>query len=224
VSWLTWKLARRIALAVAVLLVLYYVVTLIQVWQAGEDDDRRRSEAIIVLGAAQYDGTPSDVFRARLDHARTLWEEKVAPTIVVTGGKQPGDRFTEAQAGANYLIEHGVPDASILRETTSHTSFESLAASARFLQDRGIDRVVLVSDPFHSLRIRLIAEELGFDAVTSPTRTSPISGFDEWIRYATEALRVAFGRIFGFGRLARASRVGALGQGLAILIGPSGVV
>ena len=78
-------------------------------------------------------------------------------------------------------------------------------------QDRGIDRVVLVSDPFHSLRIRLIAEELGFDAVTSPTHTSPIGGFDEFLRYLGEALRVAFGRIFGFGRLARASQVGVAG-------------
>ena len=99
-----------------------------------------------------------------------------------------------------------------------------LAASARFLKESGITRVVLVSDPFHSLRIELIAEELGFDAVTSPTQTSPISGFDEWLRYATEALRVAFGRIFGFGRLAQVSRVGMSGPGLAILNPPSGVV
>lgn len=228
--WLTWRLARRVSLAMIAILVLYYVVTLVQVWQAAGDDDRRRSEAIIVLGAAQYDGTPSAVFKARLDHGFELWTEQVAPTIVVTGGKQEGDRFTEAGAGAEYLIERGVPDAAILRETTSRSSFESLAASSRFLiQDRGIDRVVLVSDPFHSLRIRLIADELGFDAVTSPTRESPISGFDEWVRYMTEALRVAFGRIFGFGRLARASRVAmpskmGVATGLAILAGPSGVV
>jgi uncharacterized SAM-binding protein YcdF (DUF218 family) len=196
----------------------------VQVWQAAGGDDRRHSEAIIVLGAAQYDGRPSAVFRARLDHAGQLYREGVAPTIVVTGGKQPGDRFTEAGAGAEYLHSLSVPDTAILRETTSHNSWESLAASARFLQRRGIRRVVLVSDPFHSLRIRLIAEELGFDAVTSPTRTSPISGFDEWLRYATEAVRVAFGRVFGFGRLARASRVGKVVPGLAILGGPSGVV
>ena len=174
--------------------------------------------------AAQFDGQPSPVFQARLDHALELWSEGIAPTIVVTGGKQPGDRFTEGQAGANYLLERGVPDSAILRETTGRSSFESLAASANFLQDRGIDRVVLVSDPFHSLRIRLIADELGFDAVTSPTRTSPITGFDAFLKYFGEALRVAFGRIFGFGRLARATRVGALAGPLAILGGPSGVV
>jgi uncharacterized SAM-binding protein YcdF (DUF218 family) len=99
-----------------------------------------------------------------------------------------------------------VPDTAILRETTGRSSWESLAASARFLRDRGIRRVVLVSDPFHSLRIRLIARELGFDAVTSPTRTSPIRGFDEWGRFLGEALRVAVGRIFGFGRLARTTQ------------------
>ena len=223
-SWLTWTLVRRVLLVVLLVLVGYYLITFVQVWQAAESDDKRPSEAIIVLGAAQYDGRPSSVFKARLDHAYQLYKEGLAPTIVVTGGKQPGDRFTEAQAGANYLIDLGVPDADILRETTSTNSWESLAASATFLHERGIRRVILVSDPFHSLRIKLIAEELGFDPVTSPTRTSPISGLDEWLRYASEAVRVAFGRIFGFGSLARATRVGTIGPQLAILVGPSGVV
>jgi uncharacterized SAM-binding protein YcdF (DUF218 family) len=223
-SWLTWTLVRRVVLVLLLVLVGYYLITFVQVWQAAESDDKRPSEAIIVLGAAQYDGRPSSVFKARLDHAFQLYKEGLAPTIVVTGGKQPGDRFTEAQAGANYLIDLGVPDADILRETTSTNSWESLAASATFLHERGIRRVILVSDPFHSLRIQLIAEELGFDPVTSPTRTSPISGLDEWLRYASEAVRVAFGRIFGFGSLARATRVGTIGPRLAILVGPSGVV
>ncbi len=177
-----------------------------------------------MLGAAQYDGRPTDVFRARLDHAAALWRQGVAPKIVVTGGKQPGDRFTEAEAGAAYLHQLGVPDDAILRETTSRSSWESLAASARFLQTSGVKKITLVSDPFHMLRLELIAEELGFDAHTSPTRTSPITGIDAWLRYMSEAVRVAFGEVFGFGRLARATRVGKLVPGLAILIGPSGVV
>ena len=223
-TWLTWRLARRTVLVIVGVLLAYYLVTFVQVWSEARADDRRVSQAIVVLGAAQYDGRPSEVFQARLDHALTLWREKVAPTIVVTGGKQPGDRFTEAGAGASYLHDHGVPDSAILRETTSHSSWESLAASARFLHARGVQKIVLVSDPFHSLRIRLIAEELGFDAVTSPTRTSPISGLAALWREVTEAARVAFGRIFGFGSLARATRVGRLVPGLAILVGPSGVV
>ena len=231
---MNWRWARRVMLGLLLLLVLYYVVTFIQVWQAAESDNRRASQAIIVLGAAQYDGRPSSVFRARLDHAADLWRDGVAPVIVVTGGSQPGDRFTEAGAGAMYLHSIGVPETQdgrevILRETTSRNSWESLAASARFLQKDGITKVVLVSDGFHSLRIQRIADELGFDAVTSPTQTSPITGLDEWWRYATEAVRVAFGQIFGFGRLDRASRVGTLGpefgaSGLGNLAGPSGVV
>jgi uncharacterized SAM-binding protein YcdF (DUF218 family) len=204
-SWLTWKLVLRIALVVLAILVVFYLVTFVQVWRAADADEREKTEAIIVLGAAQYDGRPTDVFAARLDHAAQLWKDGVAPTIVVTGGKQPGDRFTEAGAGAEYLHDLGVPDEAILRETTGTSSWESLAASARFLQDAGIDKVTLVSDPFHSLRIRLIAEELGFEVTTSPTRSSPIGGVDEVLRYGSEAVRVAFGEIFGFGRLARAS-------------------
>ena len=202
--------------AVVAVLVGYYVVTVVQVWRAARADDARPSDAVVVLGAAQYDGTPSPAFAARLDHARDLYEDGVAPLIVVTGGKQAGDRFTEAAVGADYLIERGVPDAAILRETTSRNSWESLQASSRFLFPRGVERIVLVSDPFHSLRIRLTAEEIGFDAVTSPTRTSPITGVAEWRRFLGEGLRVSVGRIFGFGRATRlqdrqasARRVGA---------------
>jgi uncharacterized SAM-binding protein YcdF (DUF218 family) len=206
-----------VALGVVVaVLVGYYVVTVIQVWRAARADDARPSDAIIVLGAAQYDGAPSPAFAARLDHAADLFDRGVAPLVVVTGGKQPGDRFTEATAGADYLIARGVPDSAILRETTSRNSWESLRASARFLFPRGVERVVLVSDPFHSLRIRLTAEEIGFDAVTSPTRTSPIRGAAEWRRFLGEGARVALGRIFGFGRATRlqerrsgSARVGA---------------
>jgi uncharacterized SAM-binding protein YcdF (DUF218 family) len=208
----------------------YYVVTVVQVWRAARHDGARPAEAIIVLGAAQYNGRPSPVFRARLDHAADLYARGIAPTIVVTGGKLPNDKFTEAGAGAEYLHTRGVPDEDILRETTSRNSWESLRASARFLRTRGIDQVVLVSDPFHSLRVRLIAEEVGFDATTSPTRTSPIGGLGEWRRFFGEGMRVAVGRIFGFGRLDRATRVRSLGMRweprslLTILAGPSGVV
>ena len=220
-----WKIARRVALGILIAGVLYFVVTFVQVWWAARHDHARRSDAIIVLGAAQYDGRPTPVFKARLDHAADLYKQGIAPVIVVTGGKQEGDRFTEAQSGANYLHGKGVPDAAILRETTGRSSWESLAASARVLKELGRKRVVLVSDPFHSLRIEAIADELGLDAVTSPTETSPITGFAEWRRFFDEAVRVAAGRIIGFGRLQRGTnRVGKLVPGLGILIAPSGVV
>lgn len=220
-----WKIVRRVGLVAVLAIVLYYVVTLAQVWWAARQDDTRPSEAIVVLGAAQFNGRPSAVFRARLDHAADLYHERVAPLIVVTGGKQVGDQFTEATSGANYLHGKGVPDSAILRETTSRTSWESLAAAARVLDNRSAKKVVLVSDPFHALRIRSIANELGLDAVTSPTRSSPISGVDEWRRFLSEALRVAAGRIVGFGRLARGTdRVGRLVPGLGTMAVPSGVV
>jgi uncharacterized SAM-binding protein YcdF (DUF218 family) len=133
-------------------------------------------DAIVVLGAAQYDGRPSPVLAARLDHALRLWAEGLSPRIVVTGGKRPGDRFTEAQASAEYLMDRGVPDEVILREVQGATSWESLAASARILRERGLGSVVLVSDPYHAKRIAGIASELGLTAFTSPTRTSPETG------------------------------------------------
>ncbi len=218
---------RRVRWAIGVVALLgftYFAVTFMQVWWAARHDNTRPSQAIIVLGAAQHNGRPTAVFRARLDHSAQLYHDHVAPLIVVTGGKQAGDKFTEAGAGADYLHSKGIPDAAILRETTGVSSWDSLAASARILKQRAVTKVVLVSDPFHSLRIRLIAGDLGLDAVTSPTHTSPITGASEWRRFFNEAVRVAVGRIIGFNRLSRTGRVGKLVSGVAILATPSGVV
>jgi uncharacterized SAM-binding protein YcdF (DUF218 family) len=209
------KVIVRGLLAVIALLFLYIAVVFVQVWLAARRDSAKPSDAIIVLGAAQYDGRPSPVLKARLDHAVDLYRRGIAPVVVVTGGKQPGDRFTEAGASANYLHAQGVPESAILRETTGRTSWQSLAAAARFLKDRNLTHVVLVSDPYHSERIDGIAGELGLHAVTSPTRTSPIKGLDEWRRFGTETVRVAAGRIFGYGRLDRHRGVEKLVPGLA---------
>ena len=201
-----WSRRRKVVLGVValpVLLVAYFAATLAQVWWVARQDQRHPADAIVVLGAAQYDGTPSPQLAARLDHALVLWNEGLAPTIVVTGGKQPGDRFTEAQASADYLIERGVPDAQILREVQGKSSWESLAASARFLHDRGMETVILVSDPFHELRLRGIAREVGLTAYTSPTRTSPVKGLDAFQQMVKEAGGVGIGRVIGYRRLLR---------------------
>jgi uncharacterized SAM-binding protein YcdF (DUF218 family) len=211
------RLALRIVATLIVLLIIYLAVTFVQVWRAARRDSARPSEAIVVLGAAQYDGIPSPVLAARLDHAIELYREGIAPIIVVTGGRQVGDRFTEATAAATYLHEHGVPDTAILRETTGRSSWESLAASARILEARDMTHVVLVSDPYHAKRVDAIASEVGLDAVTSPTRSSPIKGGAEWRRFATETVRVAAGRIFGYRRLDKGRDVGQLVPGLAML-------
>jgi uncharacterized SAM-binding protein YcdF (DUF218 family) len=182
---------------------LYYLFSLFQVWRSARSDEARPADAIVVLGAAQYDGRPSPVLAARLDHALALWQQGLAPRIVVTGGKQEGDRYTEATAAAEYLIARGVPDASILREVQGTSTWESLAATARILRNRGLERVLVVSDPYHSLRARETARELGLDAHASPTLTSPVDGWAEWKRMFREAAGVGVARFIGYRRLLR---------------------
>src|SRR3954452_2874184 len=211
------KIGLRVLLVGAALVFLYLAVTFFQVWSASRRDEARPSQAIIVLGAAQYNGTPSPVLAARLDHAIDLYRAHIAPTIVVTGGQQPGDKYTEAGASAEYLHQHGVADDAILREITGRTSWESLRAAARFLESRHMTRVVLVSDPYHSMRIDAIAHEVGLDAVTSPTRTSPIKGAAALKRMFGETLCFGAGRLFGYGRLDRHRKVTELVRGLATL-------
>ena len=198
-------LARRVALGVAagvLSLTAYFVVSLAQVWLTGRDDSFARSsarvDAVIVLGAAQYDGRPSPQFAARLDHALLLWQRGLVKTVVVTGGKQVGDRFTEAESGREYLAERGMPAAVIQVESRGTSTFSSLETVAQQLANR---RVVVVSDPYHVLRARLVASELGLDADVSATRTSVIRGVDALRRNMREALGVMVGRISGFRQL-----------------------
>ncbi|MEA2686563.1 MAG: hypothetical protein QOE93_1758 [Actinomycetota bacterium] len=201
------RLALKITVGVVLAGVLYLAVTFAQVYLASRRDGAQPAQAIVVFGTAQYDGEPSPVLAARLDHAIELWEQRLAPVVVVTGGNQPGDRFTEATASANYLIAHGVPDEDVLREVSGTSSWQSLAAVSEFLSERDITEVLLVSDPFHSLRISAMANELGLEAHASPTRTSPIAGLSE-VRYmARETVAVALGRIIGFRRQASVERV-----------------
>lgn len=191
----------RLGLAVLALAVLYMGVTFVQVWVASQRDDARSAEAIVVLGAAQYDGRPSPVLAARLDHAADLYEQGVAPLVVVTGGARAGDRFTEAAAAAAYLSNQGVPGGAVERETTGTTSYESLASTARFLRARGITDVVLVSDPFHARRIATIADEVGMNAAVSPTPTSPVAGTTRLRHLLKETVGVSIGQLIGYRRL-----------------------
>jgi uncharacterized SAM-binding protein YcdF (DUF218 family) len=211
------RIVLRVGLGLFALVFIYLSVTFVQVWMASRRDEARPSDAIIVLGAAEYDGRPSPVLAARLDHAIELYRNGIAPVIVVTGGRVPGDRFTEAGVSADYLHKHAVPDTAILRETTGRTSWESLEAAARFLEEGDMRRVVLVSDPYHSARIKAIAHEVGLDAVTSPTRSSPIKGTSAFKRLLGETIRVAAGRVFGYARLDRHRSVVKLVPGLATL-------
>jgi uncharacterized SAM-binding protein YcdF (DUF218 family) len=161
---------RKIVVAVLLLGLTYLGTLAFLVWEQSRDDEVRSSDAIVVLGAAQYDGAPSPVFRARLNHAAFLFETDVSNLIIVTGGKQPGDRFTESEAGANYLLgEKDIASEQILTESEGTTTLESLRGVARIADQEGIDSVLLVSDPLHSRRIKTMALDLGFDsAYTSP--------------------------------------------------------
>ncbi|WP_354561879.1 MULTISPECIES: YdcF family protein [unclassified Rhodococcus (in: high G+C Gram-positive bacteria)] len=163
----------RLILGVVLMGLLVVGGTAIRVWQVARIDDNSPAEAIVVLGAAQYSGTPSTVFEARLDQAAALYEQGVAPEIVTVGGKQEGDLFTEAASGRNYLIEQGVPADKITAVEEGSDTLESIEAVSDTLREQGRSSVVLVSDPWHSLRTRTMARDAGLDAWTSPTRTGP---------------------------------------------------
>lgn len=193
---------RALGLVLAAALV-YLVVTFVQVWLSSHRDDPRPAGAIVVLGAAQYNGRPSPVLQARLDHAISLYRDGIAPIVVVTGGRQSGDHVTEAKASADYLIARGVPDSAIRREVQGSDTWESLAAAARFLERDGVDDVVLVSDPYHNHRVGAIASEAGLKPVgVSPQAAVVPEGFDGAQALTREALGVAVGRLVGFRRLA----------------------
>jgi uncharacterized SAM-binding protein YcdF (DUF218 family) len=188
----------RVAATAAVAALVYLGVVLVQVLVASGRDDRSGSDAIVVLGAAQWDGRPSPVLQARLDHAHELYDAGVAPKVVLTGSKQPGDHFTEAFAGYRYLAEQGVPGDSLTIVDDGSSTWESLAAAQRVLDADGAGRVTLVSDGYHARRLAGIAAELGLDAVVSPTGTRASPG-----QVARETLLVAVGELVGYGRMFR---------------------
>jgi uncharacterized SAM-binding protein YcdF (DUF218 family) len=146
-----------------------------RIWQQGATDERRTADAIVVLGAAQYDGRPSPVFEARLAHAVALWKEGIAAHFIVTGGKLQGDRTTEAAVAREYAIAHGVPAEAIFGEDEGRNTLTSLTAVAAQMRGRGLGSAVIVSDPTHMLRALRMAKDLGLDAWGSPTTTSPIA-------------------------------------------------
>ena len=207
------RFARVVGLLLIISLV-YGCVNVAQVWWVGRSDQARAVDAIVVLGVAQYDGRPSPQLQARLDHALALWQEGLSPLVITTGGNQPGDRFTEAETSANYLIEGSidgslvvaVPAESIVQENSGSTTRESLIAVRNIMQDRGQHSVLIVTDPYHSLRSRLIAQDLGLVAYVSPTRTSPLQGASAVSRHVREALGVAVAHLIGFANLERLTK------------------
>lgn len=202
---------RRVMRVVAWLVVgltLYVAVTFGQVWWSASNDEARPAQAILVLGAAQYQGRPSLVFQSRLDHAAALYADGLAPVVVVTGGQQPGDVFSEAFTAYSYLQDQGIPESALRLEIDGRTSYESIAASARFLQDEGISEVVLVSDGWHLARSAAIARSVGLTPWASPTEDSVYSTVGVLQAMARETAGLAVGRLIGFRRLDRLSVAG----------------
>lgn len=184
-------------LVIAVVVIGYVAVTFAQVWLASDRDDAQPADAVVVLGAAQWDGRPSPVFQQRLDHAAELHSQGLAPVIVVTGGKQDGDRVTQGAAAYDYLRGLGISDEALLVEVDGTDTYTELAASAAILDAAGIGRtVLLVTDGYHSLRTSMIATEVGMDAAVSTA-----SGGGGGAELMRETAAVSVGRVMGFRRL-----------------------
>ena len=192
------NLVRRILTIIVVGVFALWVVSAAAVLIWSSRDEARPAQAIVVLGAAQYAGKPSPVLRARLDHALDLWNRRLATLLILTGGTGSGDTTSEAAVGRTYARKHGVPDSAILVESEGRTTSESMKAVAGMLEVRGLQTALLVSDPFHMLRLRILARRVGFTPYTSPTQTSPISPNREqrWKYIFSESLKAPLAFFF----------------------------
>jgi uncharacterized SAM-binding protein YcdF (DUF218 family) len=167
------SLVGRVVAAAVLAFVLLVVSTALAIWWTARQDSRPGSDAIVVLGSAQYNGVPSSIFEARLEHALALYEADVAPVIVTVGGKKTGDQFTEAEAGRAYLADAGVPSDALLAVPGGVDTLESMKLVASTFRDRGWTTAVLVTDPWHAMRAERMADDSGIEASSSPTRQGP---------------------------------------------------
>jgi uncharacterized SAM-binding protein YcdF (DUF218 family) len=194
------RLALKVVSLVVAAIVLYFAVTLVQVWLTSRQYDAHRAGAIVVMGAAQYDGVPSPDLAARLDEALALYQDHDAPIIIVTGGKEPGDVYTESQAGARYLESKGVPASAIL-QAGGDDSYRNISEAAPQLIAHGVATVLVATDPFHEDRSMAIVSSFKLTPSPTPTRDSPITGWSTVPYFLKEAAGVGLGRIIGFNHL-----------------------
>ncbi len=190
----------RFGLGVIAGIVVYLAITAVQVWLTSRHSDPVSAQAIVIMGAAQYNGAPSPDLAARLRQARALYAKGLAPLIVATGSKQPGDHYTEAETSAAWLVSNGVP-ASAVAEVGGNDSWAELSAAAKLLEGRGIEKVLIVTDGFHEDRSLAIATDVGLQAWPVPATSSPISGWSSVPYFAKETLGVALGRLIGYSHL-----------------------
>jgi uncharacterized SAM-binding protein YcdF (DUF218 family) len=167
------SLVGRVIGALLLAVLLLVGATALAIWWTARQDARPQSDAIVVLGSAQYNGVPSSIFEARLEHARTLYQQGVAPVVVTVGGKKAGDQFTEAEAGRDYLAGEGIPRKSLLAVPKGVDTLESMKDVAAVFRAQGWTSAVLVTDPWHAMRAEKMADDSGLDAASSPTRQGP---------------------------------------------------
>jgi len=190
-----------LALTILAIPLFLILATGVAVWNAAHTDDASRvdeADAIVVLGAAQYQGEPSPVFQGRLDGAKILYEQDRAGVVLVIGGALPGDRTTEAEAGRDYLLEQGLPDGSVVAIPEGNTTLESLEATSEWMHRRDMDSVFLVSDPWHNLRIKRMAGDLGLTPYVSATwHSAAVSQETRLPGYLREIFAYLYYRVFG---------------------------
>ena len=199
---MTARTLRKFSLWLVVALALYGAITFVQVVQAGRQQVNSSADAVVVLGAAQYDGRPSPQLEGRLLTAIDVWNAGAVRYFIVTGGRQEGDRFTEAETSRNFAIENGVPGGDILFEDEGTTTFESLQGVARLVEQHEISSVILVTDPYHAMRASLIANRSGINVDgVAPVQDSVVTGFASLRRHLIETAGVAVGRVIGFQKI-----------------------
>lgn len=190
-----------IVLLIVAILLAPIVGSAIAVWRAAHTDEAStvaRADAILVLGAAQYAGDPSPVFRGRLDHGALLYERGFSDHIIVLGAGQKGDATTEAQAGTDYLIDQGIPGDDVTPSPRGRTTQESIEAVAKLMRERELESAFLVSDPWHNLRIRRMARDEGIDGYVSATWHSAAESQSTRLQgYARETFAYLYYRVFG---------------------------
>ena len=166
-----WVIAIAAGLALATIVVLGFMAA---IYAEARGDEARPVDALIVLGTTQWNGNPQPAFEARLQHTLDLYNEGLAEVIIVTGGKQPGDTYTEADTAKAWLMDRGVPEAAILMENEGHNTWENMQGAKQAASGYDIKTVLVVSDGFHLFRAERMADAVGFEAYTSPTPHSPI--------------------------------------------------
>lgn len=195
-----FKLVLKILSAIVTVTVLYFAVTFVQIWMTGHHHSLQSAGAIIVYGTTEDNGTPSPELTARLDDALALYRQGRATYVAVTGGRRPGDVYTEAGVSATYLRARGVPKDRLIVGGGDDTWQNVLSVAATLKADH-VTSVLTVTDPFHEYRAMAIASAQGFSPQPAPVTNSPTTGPSLWKYYLKETLAVGVGRIVGYGTL-----------------------